>query len=615
MVTHGRHYGWLVLVGAALVVALAVAGGAALAKAAPATGQGAVSFDTLAAPNAGASPAPTSAADLALPTPTGASQVEAAASPDNPVPGDSGGAGGVTSAGDLPIIPPPASVAPVESPELPIELTYPQSDDNGHYVGFSKAGTETVNGLVACSDKPTKVLVNGVAGTVYAIQDVKPYGDSFGYPVYRFHAPIVVQPSDQVVVTVVSPAGSWDMVFVPDATAVVARWKSLLAASPGDAWLECRLGSAYYAEGNYTDAIKHLRRASTLDEKAPWIKYQLGMALLAANKAQDAVTTFKQVTVIYPTFPDVYCGLGLAYYTLGDWGEARIFFGRARALCPFWPGPILGLGLVYYVDGDFSLAAGCFTNCYGLWPEWPVPYYALAYVRIGERRWDDASRFLDRGYALGPWRAARHDQLARLMYRGGHYNQAWRQVEISRELGGRPSHGFLRDLSARAADPGRFRSWPWRSSFEAGGGHAATQSMRPGRAYRVTGRSFGAREASGGPRAGGRSVGPEAAGRGQGGGGYGRGGRGYERGGGGGVQPQGRPQGQPQYNGGERGGRGGGGRRGGAFMGGVTPQGGGQGWSGRGDGGRGDFGGGGGGFHGGGRGGGGFHGGGRGGRR
>jgi len=405
----------------------------------------------------------------------------------------------------------PTAGAVLSAADLYVELTGPQSDDQGHYVALGEPGSVVVEGLVSGPEPPKHIYVNGAESTFYVVEQIEPWGAPAGYPVYRFRAPAVLTPTDDITVVMGDPYPDVEYVYVADAPATVARWDGLAAGN--DPLAVYRLGSAYYDQANYAQAATQLERAVSGREGWAWTLSDLGMAYLALDRADDAISTFDRVTPLYAGMPDLYYERGLAYSTTGSYANAIKDLVQASDLVPNWAEPLLALGLTYYAQKELTQAVKPYERAIAAWPAWAPPYYALAGVRIDQDDQPDALRLINLGVDIGPWRAQHHLELARKLAAKGNDVAAWRQVQIARKLGGDVPASFVDDLRKRQSEPPDADRWPWLAKVE------DDTRIPPGHQWAGPGRSGGQGQGGGPPgQAAGGPPGQQGGGQGQGGG-------------------------------------------------------------------------------------------------
>ena len=266
--------------------------------------------------------------------------------------------------------------------DLPIELTYPQSDEQGHFVGLTEPGSTVVQGIIAAPEPPDVIYVNGAEVHPYVVEYTTPYEIATPYPCYRFEAPVVLQPTDTIIISLAPPFGARQVVFVPNTLATMAYWQSLAVGPGAPYYASCRMGRAYYADGAYADAITYLRRALTIDANSPWALYDLGMAYLALGRPEDALAAFNRAIPLYGRCPDIYYGRGMTYYMLRRQADAIRDLLECLDIAPYWGEPLLALGLSYYMQERYQDAARYCASAYSVWPTWPAP---VLHARDGAR--------------------------------------------------------------------------------------------------------------------------------------------------------------------------------------------------------------------------------------
>jgi tetratricopeptide (TPR) repeat protein len=411
------------------------------------------------------------------------------------------------------VVVPQRGLDPVTAADLPIELTYPQSDDQGHYVGLKKDGSYVVSGVVASPQPPQRVLVNGISTVPYRVEQITPYGMTTSDPVYRFYAPALLTPTERIAVQVVEPVVSREVVFTPDGPAVVTRYTTLVAAAPTDPYAATRLGSAYYAQSAFTDSTQHLNQALSGNQSTSGLLYQLGMAYLSLRQSDRALDSFNRGISADPNSPDLYYGQGLTYYTTQRYDDAIVSLARASKLAPNWAEPLLALGQSYYADRRLADAQEAYSRTASISPYWPAPRYALANVLIDRGDLKSGLAQLEQAERLGPWRYEHHMALARKLYAKGNTNAAWRQVQIARKLGGQVPPAFLKQLSSKSKDPGDLGEEPWKAMR----GPGKKPEVKPAHGVGGPEGGPGKGKPEGGPGAGGQGQGKsDSAGQGQG---------------------------------------------------------------------------------------------------
>ena len=346
----------------------------------------------------------------------------------------------------------PSGTSGIPNEEPLVELTYPQSDPDGHYVALSEPGTYAIEGTVASREPVRKVSVNGVEVVPYRVEDYPSYNTPENIDVYRFRAPLIWQPETRWAVRVTDPPLAQEYLYSPDTNATVSYWQQAAKSAPSDAGLLYQLENSLFGK-SANDVIRPLTTALLGKEQPPWSLYQLGKAYLTAGKPAEALNPLNRASAAYPTFADAQYDRGVAYYDLKRYDQAAANLTTASKLVPDWAEPLVALGQTYYAQNKLQKATDAYTHAGTIWPTWSVPEYSLAMVRLDEGRMKDATMHLDRAEELGPWRATHHEQLAEKLFAKGNNVAAWRQVQIAQKLGGEPSQDFLNRLGRKMPEP------------------------------------------------------------------------------------------------------------------------------------------------------------------
>ena len=99
-----------------------------------------------------------------------------------------------------------------------------------------------------------------------------------------------------------------------------------------------------------------LRKATTLDKKAPEYHKNLGMVFRKKNELRKAGKEFKKAISLEPHSAFYHTDLGMVYKDLGEREKAKKEFKIATSLHKTYTIPIRELGIIYLKDGKFDLA-------------------------------------------------------------------------------------------------------------------------------------------------------------------------------------------------------------------------------------------------------------------
>ncbi len=132
---------------------------------------------------------------------------------------------------------------------------------------------------------------------------------------------------------------------------------SRFSADNADAWLNYRIGEAYFHTGEYSHAFDYFSRASRLSPFNPDFRNKQGAALMQLDKPLEAKKIFEKLSVGFPGFIPALSNLGYLYLRLdGDTARASGLYAEALALDPDYEPALLNkAGLMAY-EGKFASA-------------------------------------------------------------------------------------------------------------------------------------------------------------------------------------------------------------------------------------------------------------------
>jgi protein O-mannosyl-transferase len=115
------------------------------------------------------------------------------------------------------------------------------------------------------------------------------------------------------------------------------------------------LGSAFEADTQRVEAIRHLRRAVELAPGYVDARYNLGVVLTREGQTDEAIRQFRRVIELNPAYLEAFYGLGLAAESQGRWDEAAAFYRRVLQQRTDWDyRPLRQLGIVTAQQGHVT---------------------------------------------------------------------------------------------------------------------------------------------------------------------------------------------------------------------------------------------------------------------
>lgn len=197
-----------------------------------------------------------------------------------------------------------------------IELTQPQSTDDGLYVAFPRSATVMVFGVVS-GDDVLCVHVNGTKADLGST-DLRPYGAERSVSAREFRAKFQVRPQSKLRVTVRRDSGArTHAVFVPDTDAAISRLREVVTARPEAEAPHVRLGRALKDAGDLEGAMAEFRAALAIKPSDAYARCELGKAFTASGDLYNAMVQHQLATESNPDYGLNWFHLALATVKAG----------------------------------------------------------------------------------------------------------------------------------------------------------------------------------------------------------------------------------------------------------------------------------------------------------
>ena len=239
----------------------------------------------------------------------------------------------------------------------------------------------------------------------------------------------------------------------------IAELQQLSATQPGLKGVAHELGTAYYAKGDYQQAIVTLKKALDEDKDNRETTQLLGLSSYLAGRPTEAIPYLEKVQSWFPRANvDAAYILGICYIQTKDYPKARTAFARmfdvpsdsaasylftarmllrqefdpvaeeyalkATTLDPKLPGAHLMLGELYLYKSRIPEAIEQFQKELSLNPANASAYYKLAdaYSRI--QKFDDAERLLQRSLWLDATSTGPYVLMGKVLEKKGEFELA-----------------------------------------------------------------------------------------------------------------------------------------------------------------------------------------------
>jgi tetratricopeptide (TPR) repeat protein len=147
------------------------------------------------------------------------------------------------------------------------------------------------------------------------------------------------------------------------------------------------LGEVYYAQGNYTEALREFLKAESLYPDDPFLQNDLGLTYKAKKEPDLAITHFKKALALKPDYAPARNNLGTVYLDKGEWDKAIAYFEEvAKNLVYGSPHlPLSNLGWAYYNKKAYEPAEKYYLDALEIAPKFinALRGLGLTYIAMG----------------------------------------------------------------------------------------------------------------------------------------------------------------------------------------------------------------------------------------
>ncbi len=159
---------------------------------------------------------------------------------------------------------------------------------------------------------------------------------------------------------------------------VLAGSRHALAAAPGSAAIQERVGNDLFAVGQVGEAIRHLVAAVRIAPDRASAHYRLGTALATIGRTADAMDSYRRALDLRPDFAEAHNNLGGLLHLSGDLEGAARHYRRTLALDPAHANAHFNLGNILLDAARFAAAEAEFRGTLAV-----RPAFADAHVALG----------------------------------------------------------------------------------------------------------------------------------------------------------------------------------------------------------------------------------------
>lgn len=207
-------------------------------------------------------------------------------------------------------------------------------------------------------------------------------------------------------------------------------------------------------QGRYNEALETLKKAHSLDSKAPSVFYQMAVSYFFLEKYSRAEAACEAAIRSAPRYDRAYMLLGLSKLQERDFQGARLALEKATALKPATAFYYRELGVTYFMMGMIGKSKEDLSKSLALNPEAAQSYFwqAQVYTREGDRR--KAIDDLETSITLAPEFSEAYSEIAKLYVAEGQTQKAiavlnkQKELEKSGHLPGHTQFLFFKDLAS-----------------------------------------------------------------------------------------------------------------------------------------------------------------------
>ncbi len=285
--------------------------------------------------------------------------------------------------------------AQADEPGPWVELTRPQSDDQGHCYALKEKLRLDVEGLVAAPGEVGSVAVNDKQARLL-FTGLTPFGATDDIEAIAFKALLWLEPETEVSVVVTLADGTQHTsTFVPDTETMIARLRELLVQTPRDPQALLRMN---YSSDPREDRLARAQEALAINPDLAEAHLQLAELVWDQYDREPAIAEYREAVRLAPEYAQAHFLLGMELAMQGMTGdgeakseEAIVHLKEAIGLDPGHLRARMHLGWAYLHGlGDFEAAIAAFQGILEIDPQYPDAHHGLARVCVKQGDLDGA---------------------------------------------------------------------------------------------------------------------------------------------------------------------------------------------------------------------------------
>jgi len=276
-----------------------------------------------------------------------------------------------------------------------VELTCPQSDDQGHYCRLKVKLRLDVEGLVAAPGEVSSVAVNDKQARPL-FTGLKPFGAPDDIEAIAFKALVWLEPETEVSVVVTLADGTQHTsTFVPDTETTIARLRELLVQTPRNPQALLRMNCS---QDPREDKLARAQAALDINPDLAEAHGQLGLLVWAQYDREPAIAEYREAVRLAPGYAQAHFELGMELSMQGmtddDEAKSEEAIAHLTEAIRLDPGHLrarMHLAWAYLHGlGDFEAAIAAFQGILEIDPQSADAHHGLARVCVKQGDLDGA---------------------------------------------------------------------------------------------------------------------------------------------------------------------------------------------------------------------------------
>lgn len=229
----------------------------------------------------------------------------------------------------------------------------------------------------------------------------------------------------------------------------LASYQQSISMDPNFADAYRNMAMAYGKREQYSQALSALKKAVSLEPRNAAIYDQIGELYQRLKDPAKAIAHYQKALSLKRDSAETYFGLGLCYRQLGQVPSEIQAYRSALAIKPDMPPALVNLGNAYFGQKDYAHAIEYYIRALETKPNDAWIYYNLGAAYSNSNDFTQAVTAYQQAVTLDPTIGDAHHGLAYGLYMLKQYDQAWKHINLAKELGAKVSDDQIEAIRSR----------------------------------------------------------------------------------------------------------------------------------------------------------------------